>query len=219
MSTCADAQAPRPVTSRLALLGIVALALMGCTDREVGTELDEGRFGNPTMTNVLYHSGERDFVVQLADRFAAEVPATVTFAFNSAALDPEARAILRQQASFIRQFPEVRFSVYGHTDLVGGPEQNRQLGLRRARAVVDFLVSQGVQRDRLAALVSRGESEPLVAIQTQERRNRRAVTEVSGFVRGNPLVTDGRYAQIIYRAYTITGGGDLPDSQGIGDDE
>jgi outer membrane protein OmpA-like peptidoglycan-associated protein len=216
MSTRKDARAS---TGRLALLGFVALALIGCTDREVGADLDEGRFGNPTMNNVLYHSGERDYVSRLADRFAAEVPATVTFAFNSAALDPEAQAILRQQASFIRQFPEVRFSVYGHTDLVGGAGQNRHLGLRRARAVVDFLVSQGVQRDRLAALVSRGESEPLVPTEAEERRNRRAVTEVSGFARDNPLVTDGRYAQIVYRAYTATGGGELPDEQNIGGEQ
>jgi outer membrane protein OmpA-like peptidoglycan-associated protein len=186
---------------------------MGCSDHEVGSAIDEGAFGNPTMNNILYHSGERDFVALLADRFVAEVPTTITFAFNSATLDPEARAILRQQAHFIRTFPEVHFSVYGHTDLVGSQSYNQQLGLRRARAVVDFLVSQGVDRGRLDALVSRGESEPLVATQDQERRNRRTVTEVSGFVRGNPLVHDGRYAQIVYRAYTITGGGSI-DSQG-----
>lgn len=197
----------------LALCTCVAITLMGCSDREVGSAIDEGAFGNPTMNNILYHSGERDFVALLADRFVAEVPTTITFAFNSATLDPEARAILRQQAHFIRTFPEVRFSVYGHADLVGSQSYNQQLGLRRARAVVDFLVSQGVDRGRLDALVSRGESEPLVATQDQERRNRRAVTEVSGFVRGNPLVHDGRYAQIIYRAYTITGGGSI-DSQG-----
>jgi peptidoglycan-associated lipoprotein len=197
----------------LALCTCVAITLMGCSDHEVGSAIDEGAFGNPTMNNILYHSGERDFVALLADRFVAEVPTTITFAFNSATLDPEARAILRQQAHFIRTFPEVHFSVYGHTDLVGSQSYNQQLGLRRARAVVDFLVSQGVDRGRLDALVSRGESEPLVATQDQERRNRRTVTEVSGFVRGNPLVHDGRYAQIVYRAYTITGGGSI-DSQG-----
>ena len=122
-------------------------------------------------------------------------------------MEPEARAILRQQADFIRNFPEARFSVYGHTDLVGSQSYNQQLGLRRARAVVDFLVSQGVHRGRLAALVSLGETQPLVATQDEERRNRRTVTEVSGFVRSAPLVTDGRYAQIVYRGYSAGAGG------------
>jgi outer membrane protein OmpA-like peptidoglycan-associated protein len=167
------------------------------------------------MNNILYHSGERDFVAVLADRFAAEVPTTITFAFNSATLEPEARAILRQQAEFIRNFPEARFSVYGHTDLVGSQAQNQRLGLRRARAVVDFLASEGVHRSRLDALVSLGETQPIVATEAEERRNRRTVTEVSGFVRGNPLVLDGRYAQIVYRGYASgQSGGDSASGAG-----
>lgn len=203
---------PAPIHSakhRLALVAVLALGLAGCSDREVGSILDEGGFGNPTMNNILYHTGEREYLEVLADRFAAEVPTTVTFAFNSAALEPEAQAILRQQAAFIRSFPEARFSVYGHTDLVGSAAYNQQLGLRRARAVVDFLVSQGIYRSRLDALVSLGETQPIVAIQTEDQRNRRTVTEVSGFVRSNPLVVDGRYAQIVYRGYAggPSGGG------------
>ena len=191
----------------LAIVATLAVVLAACSDREVGSRIDEGGFGNPTMNNILYHSGERDFVEVLADRFAAEVPTTITFAFNSATIDPEARAVLRQQAAFIRNFPEARFSVYGHTDLVGSEGYNQRLGLRRARAVVDVLVSEGVQRSRLDALVSRGETQPVVLTQDEERRNRRTVTEVSGFVRNNPLVLDGRYAQIVYRGYSGGGSG------------
>jgi len=119
----------------------------------------------------------------------------------------EARAVLRQQAAFIRHFPEVRFSVYGHTDLVGSRAYNHRLGLRRARAAVDYLVSLGVERSRLEALVSLGETQPIVATESEERRNRRTVTEVTGFVRNNPLVLDGRYAQIVYRSYAGSSGG------------
>ena len=46
------------------------------------------------------------------------------FEVYCAANRAEAMAILRKQANFIRQFPEVRFRVYGHTDLVGGDEFN-----------------------------------------------------------------------------------------------
>lgn len=174
-------------------------------NREVGSQINEGGFGDPTRTNLAYQTGQLQYATILAQRFAQEVPTTVTFAFNSAALDPEARAVLDRQAAFIRRFPEVRFSVYGHTDLVGSPAYNQRLGLRRARAAVDYLVSHGVDRTRLDALVSLGETQPIVAVPTEERRNRRAVTEVGGFVQNHPLVLDGRYAQIVYRTYASGG--------------
>ncbi|MBO6601957.1 MAG: OmpA family protein [Roseicyclus sp.] len=191
--------------AKYAVFALAALALAGCAstlDRQAGGRMDEGGFGNPTMNNVLVMSGQHSYVESLAERFAAEVPTTITFAFNSAQLDDAARTTLRRQATWIRQFPEVQFSVYGHTDLVGSQAYNQQLGLRRARAAVNYLVSQGISRSRLHALVSLGETQPIVATQSRERRNRRTVTEVSGFVQDNPMVLDGRYAAIVYRAYS-----------------
>lgn len=198
----------------LLLAGVAALALTGC-DRirnvgEAGSFMDEGGFGDPTMNNVLVMTGQRSYVEELSGRFAREVPTTINFAFNSAALDSQSRTVLRQQAQWILQFPEVRFSVYGHTDLVGSDAYNLSLGRRRAQAAVNYLVSQGIARSRLEALVTLGESQPLVATQDRELRNRRTVTEVSGFVQSDPLVLDGRYADIVYRAYAgprSTGGG------------
>jgi hypothetical protein len=134
------------------------------------------------MTNIMLHNGELTYAEVLGDRFAEQVQTTINFAFNSAALDEQARAILREQAAFIRHFPEVRFTVYGHTDLVGSRAYNHRLGLRRARAAMHYIISQGVDRSRLQALVSRGESDPVVATEMEERRNRRTVTEVTGFV-------------------------------------
>jgi outer membrane protein OmpA-like peptidoglycan-associated protein len=189
----------------LALAGALIVTLSGCEfaffRHEAGEDLDEGAFGNPTMTNHLVMTGQAPYVSELSGRFVREVPTTINFAFDSAALDAQARAVLRQQAQWIIAFPEVRFSVYGHTDLVGSDSYNQGLGLRRAQAAVDYLVSQGVERDRLEALVSLGETQPLVASESRELRNRRTVTEVQGFVQTHPMVLDGRYADIVYRAY------------------
>lgn len=171
---------------------------------EAGSNLDEGDFGNSTMNNMMVQSGQKSFAIDLSNRFAREVPATVNFAFNSARLDPSAIASLRKQASWIKHFPEVRFRVYGHTDLVGGNAFNKRLGLRRARAVVSFLSSQGISRSRLEAVASFGETQPLVASAGREPRNRRTVTEVSGFVKNNPLVLNGKYAKIIFRDYVLS---------------
>lgn len=173
---------------------------------EAGLGYNDGGFGNATMNNTLVMSGQADYRINLNNRFAAEVPTTINFAFNSYALDAEAQQILRAQAAFIRQFPEVRFSVFGHTDLVGSASFNYQLGLRRAQAAVNFLVSQGVDRSRLDALVSEGLTQPIVLTEGPERRNRRTVTEVSGFVQGHPNVLNGRYAEIIFRDYVASAG-------------
>ena len=190
--------------------------------REAGSSIDTGTFGNATMNNTELMTGERQITMDLAHRFNGEVPATVNFAFNSARLDSQAQAILRQQADWIRQFPEVRFRVFGHTDKVGSEGYNQRLGLRRANAVVSYLVSQGIDRGRLEAVVSHGETQPLIPTESRERENRRAVTEVSGFVKGAGSLLDGNYAQVIYREYvasavpisTLTGGGGVTASDG-----
>ncbi len=173
-------------------------------DRELGSEVDKGQFGNATMNNTLIQSGELQYTVALAERFSAEVPDTINFAFNSAELTEEARAILKKQANFIGQFPEVRFRVYGHTDLVGSAGYNQRLGLRRAQAAVAYLSSLGISRSRLEAVVSYGKTRPIIQTNQPEERNRRTVTEVSGFVGSHPLVLNGKYAAIIWREYVAS---------------
>lgn len=178
--------------------------------REAGALVDTGNFGNATLNNRLVQTGERQYTFDLANRFASEVTSTVTFGFNSARLDANAQAVLRQQAGWIRQFPEIRFKVYGHTDAVGSNRYNKRLGLQRANAVVSYLASQGISRNRLEAVASFGETQPLIVSQGRERKNRRTVTEVTGFVKRHPTVLDGKYAQIIYRDYVASG---VPVSQ------
>ncbi|BBU57638.1 MULTISPECIES: OmpA family protein [Mameliella] len=183
------------------------LLIAGCSqapvgfDREAGALIDTGHFGNATMNNHQLMTGEKQIIYDMSQRFASEVMTTVNFAFNSAVLDHGARDTLREQAQWIRQFPEIRFRVYGHTDKVGSNGYNKSLGLRRANAVVNYLVSQGISRSRLEAVVSYGETQPLIVTEGRERRNRRTVTEVSGFVSSHPTVLDGKYAEVIYREY------------------
>ncbi len=197
----------------LLILSAGIVAISGCSREtnfarsfysEAGSEIETRDFGNATMNNTMVQSGERNYAIDLTRRFAADVPNTVNFAFNSAVLDAEAQAALRQQADWIKQFPEVRFRVYGHTDLVGSNAYNKRLGLRRAQVVVAYLTGFGISRSRLEAVVSYGETQPLVYTESQERRNRRTVTEVSGFVSNNPLVLNGKYAQIIWRNYVAS---------------
>ena len=205
------------------LFGASALALAACGEgpvgqswhQEAGNFIDEGGFGNPTMNNTQIQNGDKNFLANLNQRFGNEVPTMVTFEFDKSVLDEDAKAVLRQQADWIRQFPEIRFRVYGHTDAVGSNAYNKSLGRRRAEAVVRYLGTQGISRSRLEALVSFGETRPAVDTPDRERRNRRTVTEVSGVVENHPMVLNGKYAQIIWREYVasavppprVTGGG------------
>ena len=192
----------------LAIAGILAIA--GCAGQgetyksyfvEAGAPANNSGYGDAVTNNEQVMTGEKSYVINLARRFEKEVPSTVNFAFDSATLDPAAQAILRTQADWIRQFPEVRFRVYGHTDAVGPNAYNKRLGMRRALAVVNYLTGHGIKRSRLEAVVSYGETQPLIVTEGRERRNRRTVTEVTGFVKSNPIVMDGKYAEIIHREY------------------
>ncbi|MGL6211650.1 MAG: OmpA family protein [Paracoccaceae bacterium] len=188
----------------LVLTLTAALLISGCSGefyREAGAEVDEGGFGNPNMNNAMVMSGATEYAVALGERFAREVPPTITFAFNSAALTPEAQAILRKQADWIRQFPEIRFRVYGHTDLVGSNGYNKALGLRRAKATVAYLSSLGISTSRLEAVASFGKTQPVIATPGPEERNRRTVTEVTGFVKRHPTLLNGKYAEVLFREY------------------
>lgn len=127
----------------LATAGLIAMAACSNTPGEVfrsytetGSLADNGDFGNANMNNHLAMTGEGGFVHSLGNRFASEVQTTVNFAFGSAELDAGARDTLREQAAWIRQFPEVRFKVYGHTDKVGSNSSNKRLGQRRGRLSV-----------------------------------------------------------------------------------
>lgn len=189
----------------LATTAIFAL-LTGCEETlakygEAGHVPPSEQWGSSVQNNIDYHTGAKSAAFALGERFNREVPDTVNFAFNSSQLDAQARAVLDRQARFIRSFPEARFRVYGYTDLVGSNAYNQRLGLRRAQTVVAYLSTQGVSRSRLEAVVSYGETQPVINTPDPERRNRRSVTEVSGFVEDAPLVLDGRYAEIIRREY------------------
>lgn len=103
----------------------------------------------------------------------------VFFATDQATLDGTARATLRNQASWLSQNPGVRLTIEGHADERGTRDYNLALGARRANAVRDFLVSQGVSSSRLQT-ISYGKERP-VSLCSEEScwsKNRRSVATI-----------------------------------------
>jgi peptidoglycan-associated lipoprotein len=84
----------------------------------------------------------------------------VHFAYDGATLTTSSKAALQDAAEKLRAYPDVQLYVDGHTDERGTTEYNMSLGDRRARAVVSYLKSCGVDPDRLNT-VSFGEESPL----------------------------------------------------------
>jgi outer membrane protein OmpA-like peptidoglycan-associated protein len=102
-------------------------------------------------------------------------------------LKPGAREQLAKIAGIVQAHPGLRLQVGGHTDSVGSEEFNERLSERRADAVRDFLVHQGVAASSITAQ-GFGESRPIATNDTAAGRqlNRRVEIVVSGDAIGAP---------------------------------
>ncbi|MEY4982742.1 MAG: peptidoglycan-associated lipoprotein Pal [Pseudomonadota bacterium] len=104
----------------------------------------------------------------------------VLFAVDQSTLSPEARMILQGQAQWLAANPSYAIIIEGHADEQGTREYNLALGARRASAVQDFLISQGVPATRMRT-VSYGKERPIEICSDEScyAKNRRAVTVLS----------------------------------------
>ena len=114
----------------------------------------------------------RDFVENTTD--------TVFFAFDSSALSAEAQSALDTQVAWLKKHDDVNVIVQGHCDDRGTREYNMALGERRANAVKQYLVSQGIEESRIST-ISYGKERPAVLGNNEAAwaQNRRAITVVS----------------------------------------
>jgi len=121
-------------------------------------------------------------VVRSGDELILRMPnEAITFAYNSAAVQPQDYAALNQIAQVLREFPSTAIDIYGHTDSTGSDQYNQGLSERRAQSVADYLAAQGVDRVRLATR-GFGESELLVAPERSEsdrQANRRVEIRIA----------------------------------------
>jgi OOP family OmpA-OmpF porin len=86
----------------------------------------------------------------------------VNFDFDKSTLRPDAIAILNEAVDILKRYPDLRVEVAGHTDLCGTDAYNQSLSERRARAVYDYMTSNGIDAGRLVGPNGYGESRPLV---------------------------------------------------------
>ena len=96
---------------------------------------------------------------------------------RSSELTPQSIATLEKQAKWLQAYAQYTFIVEGHADERGTREYNIALGARRAQTVRDYLVSRGVQVQRMRT-ISYGKERPVAVCNDIScwSQNRRAVT-------------------------------------------
>ena len=103
----------------------------------------------------------------------------VLFDYDSSELSSEAKLTLDKQSRFLRANSDLTFTIEGHCDERGTREYNLALGEKRATAVRDYLVIEGISPDRIR-VISYGKEKPAVVGSNDMAwsKNRRAVTTI-----------------------------------------
>jgi outer membrane protein OmpA-like peptidoglycan-associated protein len=101
----------------------------------------------------------------------------ITFERGSAMLDAAGLATLGKIAAAVNACPGVRIVAEGHTDIEGGPDYNRRLSIKRARAVADCLIKVGVGAD-LIDTAGFGANRPVASNTTAQARAKNRRTEI-----------------------------------------
>ena len=145
----------------LSLFAVVALS--GCSIFGAG-----GLFGGSECES----KWARDFMANAEDK--------IYFAFDSSAITENSAEILDTQVKWLKKHETVNVIVQGYCDERGTREYNLALGERRANAVKQYLVSQGIAESRIST-ISYGKERPAVfgSNEAAWAQNRRAVTVVS----------------------------------------
>jgi outer membrane protein OmpA-like peptidoglycan-associated protein len=129
-----------------------------------------------------YSEVVKDIPLKKLDVGAKVVLNNIFFDFDKATLRKESTAELERLVQLMTvEYPALRIEISGHTDNVGKAEYNKDLSLRRAKAVVDYLTSHGVAAARLTS-AGYGDTQPVAPNTSKEGRqlNRRTEFKVMG---------------------------------------
>ena len=101
----------------------------------------------------------------------------IHFVAEEAVVLPDERPRLQAVAEALKRIPVRSFLVIGHTADVGTPESQQELSVRRAKAIVDFLVSQGMASERFL-YEGKGGTQPVAPNDTEENKARNRRVEI-----------------------------------------
>lgn len=158
-----------------------ALLLAGCTHKQEAVNTAPPPAPPPAPSAPAPAPVTSSIVPGSAEDLRVNVGDTVHFAYDQYNIQDSDKSILGRQASWLQRYPSVRVTIEGHCDERGTREYNLALGARRANAVKEYLVSQGVSAARVET-VSYGKERPICTDSNEAcwAQNRRGVTTVTG---------------------------------------
>ena len=157
------------ITTKLLIL-VAALGLAACKN--------PGRYGAGANGAMGAGAGMGDASdPSSAAYFNQSIGDRVLFVVDTSTVSDAGRSILMGQAHWLNANPTYAVIIEGHADEQGTREYNLSLGAKRAAAVQDFLISQGVAAARMRT-ISYGKERPLEVCSDEAcyTQNRRAVT-------------------------------------------
>lgn len=107
-----------------------------------------------------------------------EYSRTILFDLNKATIRNESEQALQAIADIMKEYENTSFHIEGHTDSTGADSYNQQLSERRANAVRDFLLANGIAASRVTAK-GYGESQPIASNNTSQGRQQNRRVEIS----------------------------------------
>lgn len=118
-------------------------------------------------------------VAREGDKLYVALPSGILFDVDKTEIKPTARDSIAKAAEVLVKYPDTYITVEGHTDSTGSTEYNQKLSERRADAVRDMLMNDGVPASRVS-IRGYGESDPVADNSTLEGRqsNRRVQLEI-----------------------------------------
>jgi peptidoglycan-associated lipoprotein len=170
--------------ARLALIGLAAASLAACASRPKpagpapvaptpsAPDAPYTPPAPPPVNQGAIPGSVQDFVINIGER--------IYFDTDEYTVRNDAQPVLAAQAQWLNRYQAVRVRIEGNADERGTREYNLALGARRANAVRDFLVAQGVSGARIETL-SYGKERPIDAGTSEDAwaKNRNARTAIT----------------------------------------
>lgn len=154
----------------------------GIESINIVTSSDEHMFFFETVNlNTTKGRTEKNIKLEPLEVGAKVVLNNVQFPSGNSVVQSEAKAELDNLVATMNAFKSLIVEISGHTDNVGRSEYNRELSFKRAQSVVDYMVSQGIERRRLIA-VGYGDAIPRTSNDTEDGKylNRRVEAKIIG---------------------------------------
>lgn len=163
----------------------IGAAVGAIAGNAVGKYMDEQQRELERKLSAEQQSNEISIARLSEDTLKLDLDSEVSFALNSASINPGFHASLNKLAGVLGGYPNTAVHIVGHTDSTGSAEYNHKLSLRRASSVRTYLTRQGVAEPR-TRMEGRGENMPVSENSTEagRQRNRRVEIYLKTIVEG-----------------------------------